>query len=394
MSIKVGVGLCKSNDPILAAKEALRKAANQLAGEKAELAIVFSSFNLSFPVLLKTLSEFLEEVPIVGCSSAAVISNAGISKQGLVIMLLSFSEETFFNTACAKEINTTADSGEKLGEELLYGFQNVRRDLGIIFLDGLLENSSNLLSGLQERLGKSFPIIGGCASDNLAFKKTYVYFNQEMLSDAASGILLGGKLTFGIGVQHGWKPLGKPRYITKSSANVVSEIDNLPAANIYEDYLACGLEKIRKEFKRISILYPIGIYLPGEKEYLLRNLLSIHDDGSLTFQGGVPQGSQIRLMIGTKESCLAATEQALEEVKNEFLGKKINFVLVFNSISRYILLGRQANKELEIIRKGLGQEIPIIGIYTYGELAPLKAIDYQGVTRFHNQTITILGVGI
>lgn len=394
MSIKIGVGLSKNDDPVLAAKEALRKAVNQLADEKAKLAIVFSSVNLAFPVLLKTLGEFLEEVPIVGCSSAAVISNLEISKQGLVIMLLSFSQETFFNTACAKEINTTADSGEKLGEELLYGFQNVRRDLGIIFLDGLLENSSNLLSGLQERLGKSFPIIGGCASDNLAFKKTFVYFNQEMLSGAASSILLGGKLTFGIGVQHGWKPLGKPRYITKSSANVVYEIDNLPAANIYQDYLACDLEKIRKEFKRISILYPIGIYLPGEKEYLLRNLLSIHDDGSLTFQGGVPQASQIRLMIGTKESCLAATEQALEEVKNEFLGKKINFVLVFNSISRYILLGRQANRELEIIRESLGQEIPIIGIYTYGELAPLRAINYQGVTRFHNQTITILGIGI
>lgn len=393
MSIKVGVGLSKSNDPVLAAKEALRKASNQLAGEKAKLAVVFSSFSLSFPVLLKTLGEFLEKVPIVGCSSAAVISNDDISKQGLVVMLLGFSQETFFNTACAKEINTAPNSGEKLGEELLYGFQNVRRDLGIIFLDGLLENSSNLLSGLQKRLGTSFPIIGGCASDNLAFKKTYVYFNQEILSQAACCILLGGKLTFGAGVQHGWKPLGKPRYITKSSANVVYEIDNLPAANIYEDYLACGLEKIRKEFKHISILYPIGIYLPGEKEYLLRNLLSIHDDGSLTFQGGVPQGSQIRLMIGTKESCLAATKQALEEVKNEFLGKKINFVLVFNSISRYILLGRQANKELEIIREGLGQKIPIIGIYTYGELAPLRAIDYQGITRFHNQTITILGVG-
>ena len=70
----------------------------------------------------------------------------------------------------------------------------------------------------------------------------------------------------------------------------------------------------------------------------------------------------------------------------------MSFAFVFDSVSRYILLGRQANKELEIIKEGLGNDTPIIGIYTYGEQAPLRAIKYQGKTYFHNQTITILGI--
>jgi len=140
-------------------------------------------------------------------------------------------------------------------------------------------------------------------------------------------------------------------------------------------------------------LYPIGIYLPGEEEYLLRNILSIEEDGALVFQGDVPQDSQIRLMIGTKESCLTATQQAIDEVKNGLGNHACDFVFVFDSVSRYILLGRQANKELEIIKEKLGKDIPIIGIYTYGEQAPLRAVNYQGRVYFHNQTIAILGIG-
>ena len=196
-----------------------------------------------------------------------------------------------------------------------------------------------------------------------------------------------------MGIKHGWKPLGKPHHVTRSRGNIVYEIDGAPAVKLYEDYLACDLNTLRKELKRISILYPIGVYLPGEEEYILRNILAIEDNGSLIFQGNVPEEDLIRLMIGTKESCLSAVYQALDEAKKGLFGRMGKFVFIFDSASRYILLGRQADKELEIIKKGLDKDTSIIGLYTYGEQAPLRAINYQGRAYFHNQTITILAMG-
>ena len=187
--------------------------------------------------------------------------------------------------------------------------------------------------------------------------------------------------------------MGKPRYVTKSNGNIIYEIDGKPAVTIYKEYLAADLSLLRRELKRISILYPLGIYLPGEEEYILRNIFSIETDGALVFHGNIPEGSLIRLMIGTKESCLGATQDAADEAKKGLAGKQANFVLVFNSVSRYILLGRQVNKELEIIKERFGEETPIAGIYTYGEQAPLKAIDYHGRAYFHNQSIEILAIG-
>jgi hypothetical protein len=395
MAIQVGIGLSTQKDPVLAAKEAVLEARANIHNAKVDLAIAFSSIDLSCVPLLKVISNYLAGIRILGCSGAAILSNQGIFKHGVIIMLLGFPPGTYFNTAYVKNIRerSAVQAGEELGENLLHGFQGIRRDLSVIFSDGLIESSSDLISGLQERVGISFPLAGASAADNLAFKQTYIYFDQELLSNAACGILWGGKLNFGLGTKHGWKPLGKPRKVTKASGNIINEIDNAPAIKIYEDYLAQDVSQLKKELKRISILYPIGIHLAGEEEFLLRNVFSIEDDGSIVLQGNVPQNSQIRLMIGTKETCLTATHQALEEAKRGLFSRPCNFVLVFDSVSRYILLGRQAGKELEIIKEVLGKDTPIIGLCTYGEQAPLRSINYLGRTYFQNQTITIVTIG-
>jgi hypothetical protein len=393
MAIQIGIGLSIEKNPLQAVREAVRLARINLGTEKIDLAIVFSSIEFAHSNILKTIADLLDQVSLIGCSSLGIITNQGIFKYGIAIMLLSLAKGTLLNTASVKEISADSalSAGEDLGERLLYGFRDIHRDFGLIFSDGLIEDGHSLLSGLQERLGQSFPLIGASSSDNLSFKRTFQYINDEALSNSACGILFGGKLNFSFGIKHGWNPIGKPRYVTKSKGNIVYEIDGIAAVRMYEEYFSSDLIRLRKELKRISIFYPIGVYLAGEEAYILRNILSIDDDGALVFQGNIPEGSLIRLMIGTKESCLAATETAVDEVKNGLYGRQLSLVFVFDSVSRYMLLGRKINRELEIIKDGLGKDTPIIGIYTYGEQGPLKSISYHGRAHFHNQSIAILG---
>ncbi len=395
MTIKAGIGLSTEKDPAQAAREAIRLAKSNIGKDKIDLAVIFSSTDFASHTLLKTIAAYLEGVPLIGCSGAAIISSQGIFQHGLALMLLSLPKDVYINTACIKDVKTKPplSVGEELGEKLLYGFKDIRRDLGILFSDGIMPEGQTIISGLQERLGRSFPLVGASTSDSLRFLKTNLYFNQDTINDAICGIIWGGKLNFGLGIKHGWKPLGKPRKVTRSQGNILYEIDGSAATNVYEEYLDCELSTLRKELKYISIFYPVGIHIPGEEEYLLRNILSIEDDGSLVLRGNVPEGSTIRLMIGTKESCLNSTRQALEETKKGLSGHNSNLVFVFDSISRYILLGREAHRELEIIQEALGKDTPLIGLYTYGEQAPLRAINYLGQVYFQNQSIAILSIG-
>jgi hypothetical protein len=400
----ISIGSSTAKDPLAAAIEATRQASLNIKYEDVNLAIVFSSVDFVHSKLLKRISTDLREhVPIIGCSGAAIITSQGIFKQGVAVMLLSLPKGIYFNTACVKDIKTktSLNAGRELGEQLLFGFSGVNRILSVVFSDGLMDEGSNFIYGMQERLGKSFPLVGASASDDLRFQKTYVYYNQEMCDNSATGVLLGGKLSYGLGIKHGWKPLGKPRIVTKAKGNIIYEIDNAPAIKIYEEYFGKSLDELQEEIRRISILYPIGILLPGGKDYLIRNILTIEPEGALRFQGNIVEGDPIRLMIGTKESCLAAAQEAVNQVKKDlsiasidFKKREMNkFVLVFDSVSRYILLKRDAGKELEIIKEGLGENTPIMGIYTYGEQAPLLGTGYQGQSYFHNQTITVLAIG-
>lgn len=395
MAISAGIGLSTNKDYIQAVKEAAREAKINLRHEKVNLAIIFGTIEFTHPNISRTLYNLLGPINIIGCSGAAIISNQGIIKQGLGLMLLNLEEGTYYNCASVKDASskTSFRAGGELAEKLLYGFKDIRRDLGIVFSDGLIPDGPHIINGLQEKLGKSFPLVGAAASDNLRFLKTFLYHDSEVFSDGVCGMLWGGKLNFGLGIKHGWKALGKPHIATLAQGNVVEQIDGLPAVKLYEGYLNYNLPKLKANLKHISTLYPLGVYIPGEQEYLLRNIISIEDIGSIHLHGDIPQGSQIRLMIGTKESCLDAARQAAEEAKKVLPGHKLNFALVFDSISRYILLGRQAGKEIDIIKASLGENTPILGIYTYGEQAPLRAVNYQGQSYFHNQTVSILGFG-
>lgn len=397
----IGLGFSAGKNSILAAQEATRLAKMNM-GERIDLAIAFSSTDIASTSLLNTIATLLENVPVIGSSGTAIISNQGIFNHGLALLLLRFPEGSHFNIAYTKDIKERSSlAGEEMAEKLLYGFQDIPRTLGMVLSDGLVDAGSNFIYGLQERLGRSFPVTGASASES-AFLKSHLYFNREVSTDACVGVLWGGKLNFGLGIKHGWKPLGKPHTATRSNDNIVEEIDGRPAVAFYEEYLNCDLTKLKNNLKQISIFYPIGVYLPGEEEYLLRNISSIETNGAMRFQGNVPEGSIIRLMIGTKETCLSATRQAAEEAKRSFFlnpmmdtrkeGVK-RFAIVFSSISRSMLLKRDLEKELEILKETLGQDMPIIGLYTHGELAPLKAINYRGQAYLHNQAISILIIG-
>ena len=392
--MRVGAGLSLSKDHIQAAREAVTEAKRNLAYNKIDLALVFSSLEYSHALVFQTITNLLGNIPILGSSSLAIISNNGVFKHGLAVLLISLNDDVYFNAALVRDVSakSAASAGRELGEKLMYGFKGVRRNLSLIFSDGLIPDCANLVLGLQEQLGKSFPLLGASASGNVSNGKTYTYFNHEVITNSACGILWGGKLNFGIGVKHGWKPLGKPHQVSRSQGNVVNEIDGQSASIFYEEYFDKDINSLRKELKQMSLLYPLGICVTENNDYLLRSLTAIQDDGSVVFNGNVPEGSTVRLMIGSKESCLQATKDALEAAKSNLTGRKIALALIFDSISRFQLLGRNIDQELNIIKESLGEKTPILGIYTNAEQAPLSILRYLGGSYLHNNSISILTV--
>ncbi|MCK9594146.1 MAG: FIST N-terminal domain-containing protein [Candidatus Omnitrophica bacterium] len=399
--LDIGIGISSGKNAATAAEEISRLAkANKPAKNKIDLALLFTSPEFSSANFLKTINNMLGGVPIVGLTGPAVICNQGIFKHGAVLLLLSLPEGALLSHGCVKGIKTKPprEAGEEIGDKLLCGLKNNTRGLGLLFFDRLVEDGPNIISGLQDHLGRSFPCWGVFPSDHFHPIRTSLYFNQSIVTDGCAGIVLGGRISCGAGMKHGWKPLGKPHSVSAAEANIIKKIDGQPAVKLYEEYLACDLNRLKKEIKTLSISYPIGVFAPGETEYILRNVHNVTDDGSLICQGNIPEGSMIRLMISTKETCLKAAYAAVAEAVNNVSNPMLKFsktktsqlAIAFSSFSRYNLLRRDTNRELEIIRESLAPNTPIIGLYSGCQLAPLTALGYRGQSYLHNQTISVL----
>ncbi len=398
--LDIGIGLSLEENSFLAAEEAIKQAKTHLNNkDKIGLCLVFTSYDFSAAGVIKGFNALLRDVPVIGASSPAIISEKGIFKHGITVMLLGFPDGAYCRVAATRDINekNPFNCGKELAEKLLLGFKNTPRNLGLLFFDQQIEDGPNFIAGLQENLGKGFPCIGTSLSNQYDPSHSCLYLNDEAINNGCAGILWGGKTTFGAGIRHGWKPLGKPHIVSSAVGNIINAIDGKPAIGIYEDYLGYDAAKLIKDLRKLSISYPIGVFIPGEKEYLLRNVVSIEQRGALVCQGSIPEGSTIRLMISTPETCLAATTQAIEEARKNLAGsllkqgnvKNSRFAIVFSSISRYNLLRRDIKKELNSIKAGL-KDTRFLGIYTSGELAPLTASSYHGEIYFHNQDFSVL----
>ncbi|MFH1692586.1 MAG: FIST N-terminal domain-containing protein [Candidatus Omnitrophota bacterium] len=393
MSTFIGLGVSEKNDPFQAGCEAAKMAAYQLHHKEVTFGILFSSIHLADKKLLEGVQYTIGNIKLIGCTGAAVIHANKISKYGVCLMLVSSAK---IKCGCAASSSIQSRSARLAAEEFahkaLKDLGTSHRDLALIFSDGLVEHGSDLLHGIKDVLGLSFPVFGGSSADNLRFYKTFQYYNNELFSNNVVGAIFAGQNSFGIGVRHGWKPLGKPHLITEVKGNVIKKIGNKPAVCIYEDYFGKTRADIEKNLIRMSIYYPLGLYVPGETEYLLRNALRIDAEGGLICQGDASEGNEVRLMMGTKEWAIEAAIQAAQEAKSSLTGKTIKGAIIFESISRNKLLGRLTERELCRIKEILG-EVPIIGICTYGEQAPLKSLTHYGETYFHNETVAILAIG-
>ena len=196
-----------------------------------------------------------------------------------------------------------------------------------------------------------------------------------------------------VGNRHGFKPLGKPRTVTSSKDNIIHTIDNKPAINIYEEYLNKEAQHIRLGLlNSAAIFYPLGIYQANLRQYLLRYPIDILSDGSIVCQAEVPPNTEVHLMIANKDSCKNAATLAAQEIKDTLGENQAKLLIIINSMAKHKILGRHSSIEVEAIKNVLGQSIPLIGLYSFGELSPLGIKKIEMESHLQNGSLSLIAI--
>ncbi|MFA5975586.1 MAG: FIST N-terminal domain-containing protein [Elusimicrobiota bacterium] len=395
MSIEFGVGISSLAEVFAAGQEAANQMVSQLGTQLPDLILVFSSIRFANPRLLKGIRSVAGHAPLIGCTDAGGISAGGVQRHGVTVIGLAAKGAQFFTGVGRNLSRDPVAAGEHLARDLFK--QTLEKPVALLtFPDGLAPDGAAILMGFQKVFGPDLPVVGGNAADDFYFQKTFQYFDNEVLTDSAPAALFCGDILVGVGVRHGWAPLGRPRRVTRSAGHVIYQLDKRPAVSIYEDYLGLKRESLEEPLAHTAIIYPLGTAVAGREEYLLREAVRVGHDGSLICTGSLPVGCQVRLMIGGYASVLEAAQQATLSAVETIGRERLKGALTFCNVARQKMLGSECQDEISIIQDAMGGECARLGgFYTYGELAPLPLHRgrHKFQNTFHNESVVVMALG-
>ena len=392
MATLIGSGISTKLDSFMAGKEAASNAYYQLGKNEPDIIITFISTIFDPKETIRGIRLVTKDAPLIGCSSIGSISTYGSHKDSVAVFLI-VSDSIIFS--CGTVYNASKNPRLAGSKAAIKAFGSTRKtktkQAYMMFSDGMSGNNADILRGSQEVLGTSFPIIGGGTCSNSRAQKTYQYMENEIQTDSVVGVIISGDLRLGIGKSSGWKPIGKPHKVTWAKSNIIKEIDEKMAVEIYKEYFEKSFEELKnEEICKLGITYPLGIScMDYNDDYLTRVPLSIEENGGLVLNGDIKEDEDIRLMIADKDLILESAKKAALEAINDIKNAKIKFAIMFSNIGRILVLGNDAYKEIEIIKETIGRNIPILGCYTFGEYAPFNINESMSQYNFNNHSISL-----
>ena len=342
------------------------------------LVLVFGSsqfLNDSTPFDVLT-SQYPQAI-FIGCSSSGEILNKGISDNSLVISLTRFDSTTLRMAHAA--INDPLESrniGCLLGDQLSGdGLRGI-----FVLSDGLNVNGSELANGFNDVVAKEITVTGGLAGDGERFTQTWVLKDGKPTSNMIAAVGFYGDVQIGHGSKGGWKPFGPAREVTKAENNVLYELAGKPALALYKTYLG----EMADGLPATGLRFPLALSMPGEEKELVRTILAVDEETqSLTFAGDIPVGSNAQLMRANLEQLVEGAEDAalMSATKTD----KEVLCISISCVGRRMVMGADAEEEVEAVLDILPDTTTQIGFYSYGEISPFS----KGTCDLHNQTMTI-----
>lgn len=316
---------------------------------------------------------------LIGCSTAGEILGDVVHDHSLVVAVCRFEATTLRSTSVPiAAASQSCHAGETIGRRL--SAPDLRGVL--VISDGISVNGSDLVRGLNATLPEGAVVTGGLAGDGYRFQETWVVKGAERERGHACAVgLYGEHLSIGYGSKGGWDVFGLDHVVTRSQGNVLYEIGDKPALDLYKLYLG----DLASGLPANAMLFPLGLRRDSSsKVSVVRTILSIDESaGSMTFAGDVPEGSLVRFMRANFDRLVDGAGEAARQAR----GNRVSDLLAIaiSCVGRRLVLGDRIEEEVEVVQESLPGRSPLVGFYSYGELSPLA----DGRCDLHNQTMTV-----
>lgn len=395
MGTLTGVGVSHQRNAVKAAQEAVKKAFLAAGTEAPDFVLLFASLGYNPEKLLPSVRQATGNCPLVGCSGQGVIvqGEADESSFSVAVMVIK-SDELHFKTHLVhhQENDSERLSFEQVGETL---GGKIQADMPtnpialFLFTDGLTLNFDRLATGLQSTLQTQnfLPILGGAAGSNLDMKLTYQFCDDRVLTDGTVVALMSGTAQVAWAANHGCVPIGTEYKITRAADNMIYELDHKPVFEVLRQYF--NEDEIAR-WDRTMVSFCFGFKPQGEEEFAIRYLPRKDEAaGAVMLQTEAIEGTSIWVMRRDQELIHQGTEKLAQSIKDKLNGRSPKFIFQFDCYSRgkSVLTEQQKHQNLHQLQNNVGTDLPWIGFYSHGEIAPIGQRN-----TFHNYTLVLVAI--
>ena len=322
--------------------------------------------------LINSIKNLIPHIQIIGTTTSGEILEGNSFKNSTV---LSFS--VFEKTKVKTYYTPYIEDSYKMGKKLIKQFNFTQKPkVAITFTDGLKTNGEEYIKSFN-KYSKDLIVAGGLAGDNEEFKQTIVFTQDKILkSGAVVALLFNDNLIVHTQASFGWESIGKTMQITKSKKNVVYEIDNKKAIDIYAKYLGSDIANL---MPKTGIEFPLIV--KRDNLNIPRAVVGKNSDDSLIFAGNLKEGDKVTFGYGNVDAIL--------EYSNNIAASSgfccAESIFVYSCMARLALMQDSIKDEM----KALAQITNVSGFFTYGEFYTNTK---NKKNELLNQTMTILSL--
>lgn len=379
--VRIGTGVSTHGDARVGAIEAGHVASQALAGEKADIAVVFASgAHLAAPeATLEGVHEALRPPALIGCGAGGVLGGGAEHEGGTAVAVWAASlgggTATTFH-ATARQVDETI---------AITGMESLTGARGAVLLpDPYSFPTDALLQDLAAR-APGVPVVGGLASARTEEGGTALFHGDRVVDAGAVGIRFDG-IDLLPCVSQGATPVGPEMTITGAEGNVIQELAGRPAL----DHIRETIETLdARERTLVAGGLLVGIVVDGGQpeynhgDFLVRGLLGADPvAGTIAIAAPVRPGQVLRLHARDAASADRDLHEQLK-LRVEALGGQPAGALAFACHSRGREMFGVADHDAGLLASELGGA-PSAGFFAAGEIGPVG-----GQSFMHSFTATI-----
>jgi hypothetical protein len=382
---KATVATSLKADIAKATQEVVATATAGMIGQQPILCIVYAGVAHDQVRLIESLCAALPGVPMVGASSQGVsVSETTFEADRFVGIALLYSDTVRVTVASVPSIAHDAyASGLALAKGL--GKAQSESSTTLLWYDPLGGvNAEDVLRGMKD--GGHNTVYGGASGQPWGrMVRTFQYADSAVFTDGAVAVLIDGLIPVAE-LTHGAEAIGLSLRATRTDGNAVLELNGRPALDVWCEQLGVSAEREVEN----SANWALGVRPPENGPYeglITRAPMTLdHARKALIFQAHIPEGSDVQVCIRTQSAVLGGANAMGTRLAAALVGKRDILALGFECGARPApFLGRElAAIEISDIQGKLRRSLPWLGMYAWGEIAPVA-----GVSEFHNFTFPL-----